>query len=129
MAQYGKAPFLECSTKGDRRFSAFCARIKGRRNASIEELYQAFKIFPDGSTGLNWRQAKGRVAVNAQEASAFYDLLWCEYIGENEHLHTTIMDATGLSDMFAKSSGVNQAKTLWMIRDMLIDHYREEEVS
>jgi hypothetical protein len=52
MIQHGTAPFLECSSRGDRRFSAFAARIKSRGNKSIEEIYQAAKRFEDGSTGL-----------------------------------------------------------------------------
>jgi hypothetical protein len=40
MIQHGAAPFLECSSRGDRRFSAFAARIKRRANKSIEEIYQ-----------------------------------------------------------------------------------------
>jgi len=27
MIRHGEAPFLECSSKGDKRFSAFCAII------------------------------------------------------------------------------------------------------
>jgi hypothetical protein len=64
MVKHGVAPYLECSSKGDKRFSAFYARIKAKKNKSIEELYQAFKIFDDGSTGLDWREAKGRKCVN-----------------------------------------------------------------
>ena len=55
---------MECSTKGDKRFSVFCARVDRRGGKSIEEIYQAAKVFEDGSTGLTWREAKGRVAVN-----------------------------------------------------------------
>ncbi len=60
MIQHGAAPFLECSSRGDRRFSAFAARIKRRANKSIEEIYQGAKRFEDGSTGLTWREAKGK---------------------------------------------------------------------
>ncbi len=45
MLAHGSAPFLECSTRGDKRFSAFCARIKGRENRTIESIYQAAKEF------------------------------------------------------------------------------------
>jgi hypothetical protein len=41
MIRYGKAPFLECSSKGDRRFSAYFARVSGE---TIEARYQAAKI-------------------------------------------------------------------------------------
>jgi hypothetical protein len=75
MIQHGTAPFLECSSRGDRRFSAFAARIKSRGNKSIEEIYQAAKVFADGSTGLSWREAKGKRAVNADEVRALYSVL------------------------------------------------------
>lgn len=72
MIQHGEAPFLECSSRGDKRFSAFYARIKKYGNKTIEELYQAAKVFEDGSTGLTWREAKGRKAVNAEETARLY---------------------------------------------------------
>ena len=80
MIKHGSAPFLECSTKGDKRFSAFCARIDSRGGKSIEEIYQAAKVFEDGSTGLTWRQAKGRKAINQDEILVLYSQLWDEYI-------------------------------------------------
>src|SRR5580658_10783695 len=76
--KYGNRPYLECSSNGDKRFSAFWACIESRGNKSIEELYQASKIFEDGSTGLSWREAKGRRAVNAEECARFYSKLWDE---------------------------------------------------
>jgi hypothetical protein len=51
--RFGIAPFLECSSKGDKRFSAFSARIIALDNRSIEEIYQAAKIFVDGTSNLN----------------------------------------------------------------------------
>ena len=66
MIKHGVAPYLECSGKGDKRFSAFYARIKADRNRSIEEIYQAAKVFEGGITNLSWREAKGRKAVNAE---------------------------------------------------------------
>ena len=64
MMLYGQSPFLECSTKGDRRFSAFVAKVNGR---SIVEQYQAAKVFEGGVTGLHWTKVKGRKAQNAEE--------------------------------------------------------------
>lgn len=51
MLKYGEPPYLECSTKGDKRFSPFCARIESRRAMTIESIYQGAKIFADGTTG------------------------------------------------------------------------------
>ena len=35
MIKIGEAPFLECSSKGDKRFSAFYARIKAFNSKSF----------------------------------------------------------------------------------------------
>jgi hypothetical protein len=113
-------PFLECSTRGDRRFSAFCARVRGYNGKTIEEVYQAAKIFPDGSTGLNWRKAKGRAPVNAVDVCLLYKRLWREYIGQNPALLDVLKNASGLSDMFGKPGRMCQAHELWEIREEAI---------
>ncbi len=102
MIKHGSAPFLECSTKGDRRFSAFCARIQSRGDKSIEEIYQAAKIFEDGSTGLTWKEAKGRIPVNGNETDKLYSELWNEYIDENPYLLKILEVTTGVSDIFGQ---------------------------
>lgn len=66
MIKVGESPFLECSSKGDKRFSAFYARLK-LFNKTIEELYQSSKIFEDGTTNLSIKDAKGRKAINHEE--------------------------------------------------------------
>lgn len=116
MIQHGTAPFLECSSKGDRRLSAFSARIRRRGGRSIEEIYQAAKIFADGSTGLTWREAKGKRAVNAAEVRALYGVLWDEYIAENPQLLAVIKSASGLQDLFGQAGHACQATELWRIR-------------
>ena len=116
MIQHGAAPFLECSSRGDRRFSAFAARIKRRGNKSIEEIYQGAKRFEDGSTGLTWREAKGKRAVNADEVRALYSVLWDEYIAENPHLLSVLTKSPGLQDLFGQAGHACQATELWRIR-------------
>lgn len=116
MIRHGEAPYLECSSKGDKRFSAFNAKIRKRDNKSIEELYQGFKIFGDGTTGLSWKEAKGRHAINQKEASAFYKKLWREYIEENPSLLKVLLRASGLSDIFGQKNHCCQATELWEIR-------------
>jgi len=110
----GGRPYLECSSRGDRRFSAFCAMVDGR---SIEARYQAFKIFADGRTGLSWKEAKGRQAVNATEAARHYEQLWCMYIFEHPELLSILKAASGLSDIFGQAGHVCQAEVLWRIRN------------
>lgn len=116
MIRHGQAPYLECSSRGDKRFSAFYARLRAYGNRSIEDIYQAAKVFIDGSTGLSWREAKGRVAVNASEVLALYSSLWDQYIDENPQLLLTLLDAPGVSDIFGQSGHACQATELWRIR-------------
>lgn len=121
MIKHGQPPYLEASTKGDKRFSAFCARIKAAQNQSIEELYQASKIFKDGSTNLSWKQAKGRQAVNMDRCKQYYSALWIWYIlKENPHLIEVLLSAKGISDMFGQKYSCCQATELWQIRDYLL---------
>lgn len=115
MIRHGVAPYLECSSRGDRRFSAFNA-IVIRYGGTIETLYQARKRFADGSTGLNWREAKGRKAVNQDECAVWYAHLWDQYIYENPGLLDLLRSASGLSDIFGQAGHCCQATELWRIR-------------
>lgn len=124
MVRHGTAPFLECSSKGDRRFSAFYAKIKARDNRSIEEIYQGAKlfdlpVFDRGEmrrSGLSWAAAKGRLAINQDEVTKLYAQLWDEYIAENPDLVPVLTAASGLSDLFGKEGSCCQATELWRIR-------------
>ena len=119
MIRHGKAPYLECSSRGDRRFSAFYAKIG---NKTIEERYQAFKIFEGGQAGLSIKEAKGRKALNAAEAAEYYALLWDQYIYVlNPHLKEVLAKATGLSDCFGQEGHCCQATELWRIRSELLN--------
>lgn len=113
MIRHGVAPFLECSSRGDRRFSALYARVG---NKTIEAQYQGAKVFEDGSTGLSWREAKGRKPVNAEYMAAFYADLWDIYIEQNPELLPILQAASGLSDVFGQVGHQCQATELWRIR-------------
>lgn len=120
MIRHGQPPYLECSSHGDRRFSALYARIRGRGNKSIEELYQAAKVFEVNGkmvSDLPWREAKGRRAVNASTCALLYRRLWREYIAENPHLLEVLRTASGLSDKFGQAGHCCQATELWLIRN------------
>lgn len=117
MIKVGEHPHVECSSRGDKRFSAFYARVKFYGNKNIEELYQAAKLFEDGSTGLYWKLAKGRKPVNDEYCRLWYSHLWNYYIWENPHLLQVLKEASGLSDYFGKESSVCQAKELWRVRN------------
>lgn len=117
MLKYGKAPRLECSSKGEKRFSAFYARIQQRGGNTIETIYQAAKVFEDGSTGLHWKEAKGRQAVNQDECAELYDLLWAEYLEEKPELWPILLEYDGLQDIYGQQGHVCQADTLWRLRN------------
>lgn len=121
MIKHGHPPYLEASSAGDKRFSAFFARIKNRGFKSIEEIYQSSKIFEDGKPVINWRQAKGHKAVNQIEVSILYQKLWNEYIQENPHLILVLLETPGISDKFATPGSNNQATALWNIRKNYIE--------
>lgn len=122
MVKRGEPPYLECSTKGDTRFSPFYARPSCLDGFSIEEAYHAMKVYDDGTTGLTWRAAKAHAAkghrvVNQEECNRMYAYLWDEYIRENSVLLPVLREASGLSDIFGKESGPCQAIELWRIRN------------
>lgn len=117
MIRVGEPPYLECSGRGDRRFSAFYARPRFLKGKSIEEAYQAMKVI-NGRSGLSWREAKGKHAENQKECEEFYRYAWEEYVIENDLLHV-LKAATGLSDLYGQPGHVCQALTLWDIRNKL----------
>ena len=122
MIKVGKPPYLECSTKGDTRFSPFYARPSCLDGLSIEEAYHAFKLFDDGSRGFTWRRAKakkksGSLVVNQDACNELYSMLWDEYMLENDHLVEVLLKQTGLSDIFGYEPGPCQALELWRIRE------------
>ena len=129
MIKHGEAPFLECSTRGDKRFSAFCAYVNGE---TIEAQYQAakvFKVLDKSITGLHWRQAKGQKAENAEECARLYSRLWNAYISQQAGLIDVLINANGLSDMFGKAGGVCQATELWRIRQEHLNDLEEMQAS
>jgi hypothetical protein len=127
MIRHGEAPYLECSSRGDKRFSAYYARIRARGNRSIEEIYQAAKVFKDGATGLPIDEARGLRPVNAAEVHLLYGQLWDEYISENIGLLIPLLQASGLSDKFGKPGHCCQATELWRIRNNARVNYRVKQ--
>lgn len=117
--QLGEAPYLECSSKGDKRFSAFYAKLKLYGGKSIEEVYQASKIFEDGKTNLTWREAKGKKPINVEYCKEYYSYLWKLYIWENSALLQILKQASGLSDVFGQKDHCCQAVELWNIRNQI----------
>lgn len=113
MIKIGNAPYLECSSRGDKRFSAFYARLKRFNGKSIEEIYQGAKVFADGSTGLSPRECKGRKATNMDYVAKLYDKLWWVYLQENPELIEVLKRYNGYSDMFGREGCQCQAKSIY----------------
>lgn len=119
MLSFGSAPFLECSSKGDKRFSAFYARIKYRNNKSIEELYQARKMISTDQgiiSGLSIKEAKGKKCININDCRSFYSQLWIEYIEENPELRKVLSNYNGFTDIFGQINHACQAEEIYKIR-------------
>lgn len=112
---------LECSSKGDRRFSAFYAKvIVDGRFDSIENHYQLAKRFGD-EVPKTWRDAKGRKPTHfevegkkypVEKLTAFYDLLWFNYLENNPDLVEVLLRYDGYHDSFARKGANNQAESI-----------------
>lgn len=124
MIRVGKAPYYECSSKGDKRFSAFYAKVDG---VSIEEHYQRAKVFEDEDGNpitfkhatrlVVMKEAKGKKPINIKEVSKLYKELWRTYLNNNPQLIRGLKQQSGLSDMFGQKGHNCQAITLWELRN------------
>ena len=104
----------ECSSRGDRRFSAFFARLEDGR--TIEQHYQCdVKAYDPG--GVNWKLGKGRPPRDRSiDLYSEYLKLWERWAAMNPSLIEELraiaqMHRGMLSDRFA-TSPVNQARAL-----------------
>jgi hypothetical protein len=118
---------LECSSKGDKRFSALYAKIN---NISIEDRYQLLKKFLYNQKILhpeNFKQAKHwqykneykliDFKVNNQIFSlkyltAYYKYLWYIYLVSNKQLVNYIKKFDTFTDCFAKENTINSQKDI-----------------
>lgn len=128
MYSIGFAPFLECSSKGDKRFSAFYAKLNCGK--SIEKIYQEGKIFLiDGKevTGLSPMEAKalqklGHVATNQVQMRDLYVKLWDDYFEENPNLIEVILKYRGFTDIFGEHGRACQAEEVYRIWTDVMAH-------
>lgn len=105
----------ECSTVGDKRFSALVATLKDGR--TIEQAYQ-LGVKGHGKFGSDWRLGKGKPPLDPTvDLWAEYLLLWRTWAAENpELIQDLAQKARGkvLTDRFA-SSPMSQARALAQI--------------
>lgn len=111
----------ECSSKGDKRFSAFNARLPEGR--TIEEVYQCdIKGYDPG--GTNWRLGKGKPPLDTSvNLWGNYLELWWRWACANrqlmEELRQLVLAHGGsVKDCFATTT-VNQAHALSVILNRL----------
>ena len=109
-----KGPGYECSSKGDRRFSAFCAALPDGR--TIEQHYQCdVKGYQPG--GRDWRLGKGKPPLDPnKDLWMEYLALWQTWAQHNPELIAELSQIVAtkhynLTDMFA-TTPVNQARAL-----------------
>ena len=118
-------PYYECSSKGDKRFSAIFAKIKSLGNKSIEEIYQ-LDLKGYRNKVKHWKEAKGLPPLNNKtedELFKEYVSLWKLYFKENPELLKEISQkAIGktITDMFGVTS-INQARAIAYILNNKID--------
>lgn len=106
---------LECSSKGDKRFSAFYAKVKAfGKYDSIENHYQLSKRFGD-FTPTHWKDAKGKtpthielngVDYELELLSQWYKLLWVKYLDQNSQLVEYAAEFDEFNDIF-KGKSIN----------------------
>lgn len=113
----------EVSSKGDKRFSAFYARMPDGR--TIEEHYQCdVKGYDPG--GTNWRLGKGKPPLDPHcPLLGAYTHLWRIWASTNRALLDELYELAGqhgyvLSDVFA-TTPVNQAHALSIILNTIYD--------
>ena len=96
---------LECSSKGDKRFSALYAKVKvfGFED-SIENHYQRCKRDINGNP-VKKGQKVDYIIINGMEApanflTAYYKLLWCSYLDAHPELVAYAATFDDYNDMF-----------------------------
>ena len=112
----GQIKVLECSSKGDTRFSALSAKVLVNGNLdTIENHYQLSKRF-NGLAPLDWRDAKGKqptsFVVGDREIafmylSQWYELLWCKYLDAHPELVEFASNYDDFSDRFRGKKTIN----------------------
>lgn len=131
---------LECSTQGDKRFSALCAKVTiNGETKSIENWYQLSKRF-SGKKPIHFKQAKQWQYTKGKPTSfvflgneyeikylsSLYEVLWVKYFDANPDLLKYAKQFDGFSDRFRTPKTINcQAD---VIRD-IVKYGREHVIN
>ena len=108
---------LECHSKGDKRFSAFYAKVTiHNKLVSIENFYQEAKRLPDGTIAGKGNPFHHLVVfdkiIPAYYVHQFYDMLWVQYFMENPSLLEYAKTFDDYRDIFKGHSINNQEDTI-----------------
>lgn len=111
----------ECSSKGDKRFSALNAVMSDGRTLEMHYQLDVKRINPGGT---NWRAGKGKPPIGEVDLWAGYLFLWQQWAGRNLPLMRELyINASScncvLSDMFA-TTPISQARALAYILNELV---------
>lgn len=100
---------LECSSRGDKRFSAFYAKVTiDGVTKSIEEWYQGCKVI-NGKSNLPMKEVKGKKPEfvclfgrigHLNYLSQWYKLLWVKYLDGHQGLVEYAKGFDTFTDMF-----------------------------
>jgi hypothetical protein len=107
-----KKKVLECSSKGDRRFSAMYARVEAFGIwDTIENHYQKCKRTATGGS-VRKGQPVDHMVLNGRKFSAFmltdwYRLLWIKYLDRNPSLVEYAKQFDEFTDMFRGKNTIN----------------------
>jgi hypothetical protein len=127
MSWCGAPPYLDCSSRGDKRFSADHARILGQDRATIAELYESAKRYRPGhplvdtqGAPIDWRKIRGIRPVNLFEVKSLYRSLWESYFEERPDLVEILCRSSGLCDTLTPKWQITPIFVLWDIRKKLL---------
>lgn len=118
MVKVGQPPYLECSLKGDKRFSAFYAHVNINGTiSSIESFYQSYKeTGVEGSIVAGWRANKGQLAkygATRAQCRTYYSKLWNMYLEAHPELVAEAQAFNGFTDVFGKRGNCCQAEEIF----------------
>ena len=103
----------ECSSRGDRRFSALYATLYKYDGHTIEYVYQ---VIIKGYSSIRDGKGKHGKLHTWKQQQLMYKQLWERYLAENSHLRVVLEDKLDsgytLHDMFARGNAMNQATVL-----------------
>lgn len=111
---------LECSSRGDKRFSALFAQVEVYGIIdTIENHYQLAKRFP--WVPKTWREAKGKkplyIEIGGQQfpvqyLSQWYACLWLKYLDQHPELVKYARQFDSYHDAFARPGKNSQAEMI-----------------